>query len=297
AAANAFLDALAHHRHTQGLPATSLAWGLWAERSGMTGHLDATDMERMARGGIKPLSTEQGLALFDAALGSDEAVLLPMALDTTVLRTAETEAVPALLRSMVRRRTRRTALPGGPADDGDSLTGQLIGAPAAKQTEVLLELVRHHASTVLGHATPDAVTGNRAFKELGFDSLTAVELRNRLNKATGLRLPATLVFNHPTPSVLAEKLRTELLPVIGDGGAVGATTRHLDDAEAERLIATIPASRIHAAGLLERLLQLVEVEADASLAGGESANPEGAESIDVMDVDRLVERALGESQS
>ncbi|MEU5404408.1 beta-ketoacyl reductase, partial [Streptomyces sp. NPDC005963] len=294
---NAFLDALAQHRHTQGLPATSLAWGLWAQRTGLTGHLDNTDMERMERGGIKPLSTEQGLALFDAALGSDESVLLPLALDANLLRAAGAEAVPALLRSMVRRKTRRTALPGGPANDGDSLTGRLIGASAAKQTEVLLELVRHHASTVLGHATPDAVTGNRAFKELGFDSLTAVELRNRLNKATGLRLPATLVFNHPTPSVLAEKLRTELLPVIGDGGAVGTTAPHLDDSEAERLIATIPASRIQAAGLLERLLQLVEPEGDTPLAGGEPASPESEESIDVMDVDRLVERALGESQS
>ncbi|GAA2780420.1 hypothetical protein GCM10010452_05310 [Crossiella cryophila] len=210
AAANAFLDGLAAHRRAQGVPGQALAWGLWAQASGMTGHLDEAELGRMARSGMTPLSSEQGLALLDAGLNFDEAVLVPMGLDTAVLR--QTGSVPTLLTGLVRNPARRTAEAGSATAGVSALVQRLTGLPAAERDRALLDLVRGNVATVLGHAGPDAVTADRAFKELGFDSLTAVELRNRLNAATGLRLPATLVFDYPTPLALAELLRAELLP-------------------------------------------------------------------------------------
>ncbi|MEU1510381.1 SDR family NAD(P)-dependent oxidoreductase, partial [Kitasatospora sp. NPDC005748] len=208
AAANAALDALAGARRARGLPAVSLAWGLWAEASGMTGHLDRADHRRIARSGVRPFSSEQGLALFDAALAADEAVLVPMALDLAGLRSADA-TVPALLRGLVRsgRRVARAAAEGRAAG---TLTERLAGRPAGERGRALLELVRAHAATVLGHSTGSGIEPALAFRELGFDSLTAVELRNRLATATGLRLPATLVFDYPTPAVLARRLEAEL---------------------------------------------------------------------------------------
>ncbi|MDN3353027.1 type I polyketide synthase [Actinomadura sp. DC4] len=193
AAANTFLDALAQHRRATGLPATSLAWGLWEERSGLTAHLDGTDQGRMSRSGVRGLATDEALALFDTATALPDAVLVPMRLGT---RRAET---PAILRGLVRAPARRTAEPASRS-----------ALSAADHEQALLDLVRGEVATVLGHTTPEAVPAGRAFKELGFDSLTSVELRNRLASATGLRLPATVVFDHPTPGALAAYLGERL---------------------------------------------------------------------------------------
>ncbi|MFI8952758.1 SDR family NAD(P)-dependent oxidoreductase [Streptomyces sp. NPDC053750] len=279
AAANAFLDALAAHRRAAGLPATSLAWGLWAERSGMTGHLSDGDLERMARGGIEPLTTDRALALLDAATASEASLLLPLAVDPVALSTHADDgnAVPPLLRGYVRPRKRRAVAQGRlgaggtTADGGDALKQRLGGLPAPDQERLLVDLVRGHASAVLGHATPDTVDPNRAFKELGFDSLTAVELRNRLTTVTGLRLPATVVFNHPTPAALAQKLRAELMPELGDGGtASGATAPGYAD---------------------------LGTDTDTDIYIGSDSDPEPDADFDAMDVARLVERALGGTQS
>ncbi|MFJ6677440.1 type I polyketide synthase [Actinosynnema sp. NPDC091369] len=178
AAANAFLDALATHRHANGLPAVSLAWGHWAQTSGMTGKLTENDRRRMAKAGVLPLTTDEALALFDAALTAGEPVLAPVRLD--------------------RRAT--PAPPSGPA----------------QPTHDVLELVRRAVAQVLGHASTDAIGPHRAFSDLGFDSLTAVELRNHLDAATGLRLPATLTFDHPTPARLADHLRERLAETAPD---------------------------------------------------------------------------------
>ncbi|MEH1125591.1 SDR family NAD(P)-dependent oxidoreductase, partial [Micromonospora sp. CPCC 206061] len=202
AAANAYLDALAHHRHTLGLPATSLAWGLWADNSGMTGHLDDTDRARLTRNGLVPLSADEGLALLDAALGLDRPALVTARLDLNAV--AAGGAPPALLRGLVRAPARRTT-------GGGDLRRRLTGLAAADAQRALLDLVRRDVAGVLGYAGPEAVEAAKAFQELGFDSLTAVELRNRLNTTTGLRLPATLVFDHPSPSALATHLYAELL--------------------------------------------------------------------------------------
>ncbi|MGW3233773.1 type I polyketide synthase, partial [Kitasatospora sp. NPDC001095] len=211
AAANVLLDALAHHRRALGLPAHALTWGFWAERSGMTGHLDEADVTRMSRSGMRALSSEDGLALFDAALGTDEAQLMPARLDlATIRQQVGAGTVPPLLRALVRPKSRRTAAAVSAGEAKSGLARKLSGLATAEQLRLLTDLVRGHAATALGHATAEQVDADRAFKELGFDSLTAVELRNRLNAVTGLRLPATLVFDHPSPAALAEYLRAEL---------------------------------------------------------------------------------------
>ncbi|MGW1819872.1 SDR family NAD(P)-dependent oxidoreductase, partial [Streptomyces sp. NPDC002125] len=211
AAANVFLDALAAVRRTEGLPATSLAWGLWQQTSAMTGELGEADRTRIARSGLIALSSDEGLALFDAALAADEPLLLPVGLDSAALRVSGAP-VPALLRGLVRgpvQRARATATGTTAAPTG--LARQLAGRPEAEQLAQMTEFVRGHVAVVLGYGSAAAVDESKAFKELGFDSLTSVELRNRLNAATGLRLPATLVFDHPTPGALARQLCDELL--------------------------------------------------------------------------------------
>ncbi|MEU5424830.1 type I polyketide synthase [Streptomyces olivoreticuli] len=213
AAANAFLDGLASSRRGLGLVGVSLAWGFWAERSEMTGHLGGADMTRMARFGMTPLSSAEGLELFDAAHAVDASLLVPTHLDVATLRAqARTTAMPALLRGLIGAPARRavsTVATNG--DASSSLAARLAGLSRAERDRTLLELVSTGVASVLGHATPDAVEDGRAFKELGFDSLTAVELRNRLNAATGLKLPATLVFDHPTPAAVARYLHTEVM--------------------------------------------------------------------------------------
>ncbi|MEU8437117.1 type I polyketide synthase, partial [Streptomyces sp. NPDC029216] len=217
AAANAFLDALAQQRHAAGLPAVSLAWGLWADDSGMTGKLDPTDLARIRRMGLVGMDAATGLALFDAACAAGADVLFPVPLDHAGLRVQAAEGkVPALLRGLVRTPVRKAhGGPGtraaAPADPASALAATLHGLPEAEQDRVLTDLVRGQVATVLGHASPDQVEPERPFKDLGFDSLTAVELRNLLGAVTGTRLPATLVFDHPTPLALTRFLRAEIL--------------------------------------------------------------------------------------
>ncbi|WP_204032205.1 type I polyketide synthase, partial [Sinosporangium siamense] len=204
AAANAFLDALANHRRGRGLPAVSLAWGPWKQAGGMTGGLTDADAERMARAGLPPLSPEQGLALLDTTLDAKAGGLLPVRLDLAALRARGD--VPPLLRALVKP-ARRTAAPDGGAD----LTRRLAALPSAEeQREALLDAVRAQVAAVLGHTAAAGVDPALAFQDLGFDSLTAVELRNRLGALTGVRLPATLVFDYPTTVELTDHLYTRL---------------------------------------------------------------------------------------
>ncbi|MEU3554642.1 SDR family NAD(P)-dependent oxidoreductase [Streptomyces fragilis] len=208
AAANAFLDALAQHRQARGLPATSLAWGLWDTGDGMAGHLTSADRARLARGGLAPLTVERALRMFDAALAAPSPLLVATRFALAALETPDA-VVPAPLRSLVRPAPRRAAATSAATGHG-SPAARLAALPPAEAEREVLELVRTAVSTVLGHADSRAVARDRAFGDLGFDSLTAVELRNRLRTATGLRLPTTLVFDHPTPGALSEWLLTEL---------------------------------------------------------------------------------------
>ncbi|MFE0516550.1 KR domain-containing protein, partial [Streptomyces sp. NPDC058964] len=214
AAANAYLDALAAMRQAQGLPAVSLAWGLWApEVGGMGAGLTSADVERVARTGPRALGLEAGLALLDAGLGSGRAHLLPVPFDTGALeRRAGDGGLPAILRELVRVPGARRRGVTAQAQGGESLKERLLRLPAPERGPHVLQLVRARVAAVLGHASGDAVDPDRGFGGLGFDSLAAVELRNQLAPLTGLRLPATLTFDYPTSQALAEYVREQLVP-------------------------------------------------------------------------------------
>nr|WP_268253068.1 type I polyketide synthase [Streptomyces cinerochromogenes] len=209
-AANACMDALMARRRAAGFPAQSLAWGLWEQTTGMGAGLDDLSRSRMSRrGGVLALGPEEGMELFDAALGSGHALLVPVKLDLRGLRADATggATVPPLLRGLVR--PGRRAARGSGREGRDGLAGRLAGLAPAEREALLLDLVRTHAANVLGHAGPEGVRAETAFKDAGFDSLTSVELRNRLREATGLNLPATAVFDYPTPLALARYLHEE----------------------------------------------------------------------------------------
>jgi acyl carrier protein len=220
AAGNTFLDALAQQRRAAGIPAVSLAWGLWDDEAGMAATLDERDRERLSRGSMNALSAADGLALFDAALARADgpAMLVPARLDLPALQAQIGDTVPPLLRGLLRTPVRRRA-GGATADAPESLARRLALLPAAERDRLLLDLVRTQVAQVLGHAGAAAVEPHSAFKELGFDSLTAVELRNRLGAASGLRLPATLIFDHPSPQALSDYLRSAL-PLETEGPTV-----------------------------------------------------------------------------
>ncbi|MFJ4767760.1 type I polyketide synthase [Streptomyces uncialis] len=213
-AANTFLDGLAAHRAALGLPATSIAWGLWAA-SGATGELTRADVDRIARAGYPPIASEHGPALLDLALGLDRPTAVAAPLNHRALRERPGE-LPAILGDIVRVPTRPAAL----NDDapGGSLGLELSTLSEDERRRRVLDLVRTEAGTVLGHPDPGAIRDQRSFTELGYDSLNAVELRNRLGFLTGLRLPTTLVFDHPTVGALAGYLLTALLRESGADG-------------------------------------------------------------------------------
>nr|WP_051791387.1 type I polyketide synthase [Amycolatopsis jejuensis] len=210
AAANTFLDALAQHRRAARLPATSLAWGFWEQRSELTGRLEATDLARFRREGILAMTAEQGLGLFDLASTVDESLVVTAPLE---LRPVSQGPVPPLLRGLVRAPARRT----GDRETGRPAGLSLVGRSVAEQENLVLGLVNRHVAAVLGHGSADEVEAERGFLELGMTSLTAVELRNRLAADLGIRLPITLIFDHPAPIALARHLRAELGADAGPG--------------------------------------------------------------------------------
>ncbi|MEW2544333.1 SDR family NAD(P)-dependent oxidoreductase [Streptomyces sp. NPDC047002] len=207
-AANAFLDALAAGRAADGLPARSLAWGLWEQRSGMSGHLKDADIARMAAAGVAPLPTRQGLALYEAAAGRPEARLVAMR-PTGPSPAAPGPAEPGAAAPEARGREREGGAPG--------LRGLLSAQPAGRRTGRAAEWIAEQAAAVLRLPGRADVGHGLAFRDLGFDSLTSVELRNRLNAATGLRLPVTVVFDRPTPEALAALVVERLFPPAADG--------------------------------------------------------------------------------
>ncbi|GAA2811445.1 type I polyketide synthase [Kitasatospora sp. CM 4170] len=239
AAANAFLDALAQRRHAEGLPGLSLAWGLWAERSKLTEGLDPLSMGRLARDGVGALSTPEALDLFDTArIMINESVLVPVRLDLAVLRGRSDQGqVPSLLRESATAPV-PTAAVSAPApgpdheQEQDRTTGfaqRLRAMPEADRRRALLDLVRTHAAVVLAESTPESIDPGQGFVDLGFDSLANLELQERLQDATGLQLPSTLVFDYPTAEVLADHLCAEF--DTGETAAVGPALAELDRLE------------------------------------------------------------------
>ncbi|MDC0774011.1 type I polyketide synthase [Streptomyces sp. HD] len=210
AAANAFLDALAVHRRAAGLAGTALAWGWWEQPSGMAAGLGRAERARLAHGGsLTPFTTESGMDAFDQALSAGtEALLVPMRMNTKAAPASTGQQVPPLLRGLVRAPQRRATRSDARATS--QLHERLAGATGAERLAVLTELIRGEVAQVLGHSGAEAIEEGSGFVELGFDSLTSVELRNRLSERTGLRLASTVVFDHPTPVALAAELGDQL---------------------------------------------------------------------------------------
>ncbi len=260
AAANAFLDALAHHRRAEGLAATSLAWGLWADASGLTGRMTGADQARVSRQAMIPLTAAEGLRSFDAAAGVGEPLVLPVRFDRSALRT-RAGSLPRLLSGLAPAAPRRAAAQEAGSGTRTALAGRIAALPAGDRVPELLGAVRAQVAAVLGHDDPALVGVERPFKELGFDSLTALELRNRLGAVTGLRLPATLVFDFPTPVVLAEWLLGELTGSSAGGPAPSTVaTRAVDEP-----IAVVGMACRYPGGVTspEELWELVAAGADA----------------------------------
>jgi polyketide synthase 12 len=233
AAGNTFLDALAVYRRRAGLPAVSLAWGPWrleqGNGGGMADTLDSAQLERLARQGLVPLAAEDGLALLDLGAEADQPMYVAARMDLARLARKGVEA-PALFGRLVRGGASR-----GRASQGNALMTQrglaerLVTLGVEDQREALRQILRTQIAFVLGIAGPQSIDPHRSFRELGFDSLTAVELRNRLTAATGLPLPATMIFDYPTPEALAEHLRVS---TVGDGGDATPVLKELDRLEA-----------------------------------------------------------------
>ncbi|HEV3291844.1 MAG TPA: type I polyketide synthase, partial [Streptosporangiaceae bacterium] len=196
AAANAFLDALAQQRQARGLAATSIAWGMWEQVTGLTSHLGEEGRSR-ARGGVLPLASAQGLDLLDAALTGTAPVAVAVNVDLAALRAqAQARTLAPLWQGMVQApAVRQAGASAGGAPAGVALREQLAGLPEERQVQVVLDLIRGQAAAVLGHGSADPVRPGAPFSDLGFDSLTSIELRNRLATMTALRLPATLIFD------------------------------------------------------------------------------------------------------
>nr|WP_230416236.1 type I polyketide synthase [Micromonospora tarapacensis] len=284
AAANAFLDGLASWRRAGGLVATSLCWGWWEQSSGMTENLDQADLSRLRRMGVGPLPTPQALALFDAACAFDKPVLIPARLETAALRARPADELPSVLREL--------AEGGGPArsgsrraSDGGSrgLLDRLAKLSADEAPVAVREWVCEQVAVVLGHPAGAVIDADQPFTVLGFDSLTAVELCNRLASATGLRLPSTLVFSYPTPNELGRHLNDLLRPVPEPGPAE-------DEDEAIRdVLRTVSIDRLRDLGILEDILACAQpVQPDGS---GPTAGAEPDELAD-LDLEALLDLAL-----
>ncbi|MBC9003424.1 type I polyketide synthase, partial [Micromonospora aurantiaca (nom. illeg.)] len=280
AAANCFLDALAQHRRDRGLPALSLAWGPWVNDTGdgRTGHVDEA---RMNRGGFVPLGADEGMDLFSEALRFAEPVVVPVNLDLALIGRHGPAAVPPVLRSLVRPAT-TGAVRAAERDPAEALRETLAATAEADRDQVLSDLVRTHAAAVLGYASIRSIDAERGFVELGFDSLTAVEFRNRLNAATGLRLPSTLIYDRPTTAALVEYLRgallaersTSALTVLGE----------LNKLEhAMRAVASADTDRAAVGARLRELLSLwTYTESGADSAADEGASLESASAEEIF---------------
>ncbi|MFY2861391.1 beta-ketoacyl reductase, partial [Mycobacterium sp. THU-M104] len=285
-------EGLAAHRRAHGLPAISLGWGLWEQASAMTGGLATVDFARFARDGVVGMSSEEALELFDTALILDEPFVLPAHIDLAALRAKfDGGTLPPMFVDLINAPTRRQVDDSlAAAKSKSALLQRLEGLPEDEQHAVLLDLVRSSIATVLGNDNPEAIDPDQAFQELGFDSLTAVEMRNRLKTATGLALSPTLIFDYPNSAALAGYMHRELVGTSGPGAPAAAP----GEAEIQRVVSSIPVKRLRQAGVLELLLALANESNGSDLGvGGQPAPAATTEkSIADMDLDDLVNAAL-----
>nr|WP_254396207.1 type I polyketide synthase [Streptomyces sp. AC512_CC834] len=317
-AANRFVDGLALHRRAAGLPATSLAFGLWTARTGLGGGVTEDDLHRMDRLGMPAMAIEEGLALFDEAVALDEALLVPIRVTAARLAKAADDELSPLFREIVRVARRDAARPAatpttqptstpaatpagagagagaGAATSSGTLEDHLAPLAQAERERALVDLVRTHVAAVR-HDDPQAIDISKGFTELGLDSLAAIELRNRLQTATGLRLPATMMFDYPNPAVLAEFLLDELTPGLPEAPGQGAATGEPDDASVRSALQSLSVDSLRAAGLLDGLLALAAAGQDTNppaepTAG--KAHEDRSDAIKSMGIEDLVRAAL-----
>ncbi|MEU6819801.1 type I polyketide synthase [Streptomyces atriruber] len=280
ASANAYCDALAARRRAEGLAGLSVAWGLWEATSGLTGTLSAADRARIDRYGIKPTAAARGCDLLAAARVHGRPDLLALDLDPRV-PAASDAPVPAVLRTLAAAGTPAAARPTAAAAAGEATdwSGRLAGLTPEEQLDLLTTLVRTQAAGVLGHADPDAVQVDTPFKELGFDSLTAVELRNRLAAATGLKLPAALVFDYPQAHVLAAHLAERLAPDGARATNGDMTAQVLQEvARVEHALSAAVAQGLDQAAVAARLEALL-----ARFAATTAAAADGEDAVDQLE--------------
>jgi pimaricinolide synthase PimS1 len=283
AAANTFLDTLAAHRHAHDLPAQTLAWGLWQQASEMTGGLTQTHRERIAGAGVIALGEQEGLALFDAASRLADALVLPIRLDMTALRSrGDTDGLPSLLYGLAATPARRIAQTA-------SLQARLADVPPAERERLLIELTLSQIAAVLHHPSTDGLEPAQPFKELGFDSLAAIELRNRLAAETGLRLPATLIFDHPTPTAVARRL----LEGLDRRAAPDAVSIDVEIAELEHRLSALASRDDGRTAVAARLRSfLVGLDGGAGIAQ-EDDDAEDVRAASAEEVLELIDRELG----
>ncbi|MEK2478742.1 type I polyketide synthase [Streptomyces noursei] len=293
AAANAFLDALAAHRRSLGLPGASVAWGTWGE----VGMATVPEVhERLHRQGVRAMEPDHAIGALQQMLEDDDTNLAVTLMDWETFAPSFTATRPSALFSTVPEAVRAvTGDPGATAgDDADSATPplrrHLEELSAAERGRALVEAVRAEASATLGHDTPDAVPAGRAFRDVGFDSVTAVELRNRLRTALGLPLPAALVFDHPTPTALAGHLGALLFGTAPEDPGAGRPDD--PDARIREALATVPIGRLRKAGLLDMVLKLADSDATDDPAPEADAP---SESLDDMDAEALLRLATENS--
>jgi polyketide synthase 12 len=284
AAANSYLDALAGYRHTLGLPATSIAWGAW-QNIGMTAH---SKVRAEAGAGI---AVEQGLAMFDTAIAAAPEVLVPLALRLSGGAGATdglAGPVAALFSDLIGARRRSAA---GITRAHGGIAHDIAGLLPHNRLRYLVSLVRTEASAVLGHSSPDRIGPDQEFQQLGFDSLTAVEFRNRLMSATDRRMPSTLVFDYATPTKLAEYLLGELSPrnEADEGPSVLA---ELDRLEAAMAAAELDEpSRAGVATRLRHLLDRWSLSSDAR--NGDAVAAGSLEAASTAEIFAFIDNELG----
>jgi len=275
AAANAFLDGLATHRRAAGLPAVSMAWGFWEQA-----------LTRMSHSGVAAMTTDQALELFDTALIVNHPTVVAALLDRTALANATLSTrLPPLFTDLVRHPLRRLVTTEATAVKS-ALAQRLHGLTLDRQHDLLLDLVRSHIAVVLGHSNPQTIDPDRAFQELGFDSLTAVEMRNRLKTTSGLALSPTLIFDYPNSAALAGYMHRELVATPEQHSPAAAP----GEVEIQRVVGSIPVKRLRQAGVLELLLALAN-EADGNEQAAVRAVTTEKDIAD-MDLDDLVNAAL-----
>ncbi|MFC3961465.1 SDR family NAD(P)-dependent oxidoreductase [Nocardia jiangsuensis] len=279
AAANVFLDALAQHRHLAGLPATSVAWGAWRQSSGMTSTLTEADFARMRREGFSPLGDDEGMALFDAALAAGTAGAVAARIDTAVISTLDPEGLPSVMRGLLRS-SRQSA--DSRAGESSKLVAQLTGRSAAEQNQLIVEVIRGHAATVLGHESSSAVDPEKPFSDIGFDSLGVMEFRNRLRSAVGVKLSTTVVFDYPTPIALADFIRSEIAPADNPAVRIMAEVESL-----ARSFSGVELDSEDRADIAARLAAVLRELTASAASGGESADAAG--SLDSADDSALFE--------